>query len=130
MRKSSLLYTAFGFMIALGTLHFIADAFYFYWTFWWYDIMMHFLAGFTGGLLILWFIRPFGILKSIYFALLGILVIGITWEIFEYVYHIAQTTDYWQDTILDLIADVAGAVLACLYVSGRRPKSSLESPDI
>lgn len=117
-------------MVALGTLHFVAEAFYFYWIFWWYDIMMHLLAGLVGGLLIVWFARPDSFLKSIFFAIVCMLAIGIVWEVFEYVYHIAQTSDYWQDTTLDLIADVVGAALACFYASEQRPKSSLESPDI
>ncbi|MDP3875038.1 MAG: hypothetical protein Q8Q22_00755 [bacterium] len=131
MRKSALLYTAFGLMIILGALHFTAIEFHFYWTLWWYDLMMHTLGGFIGGLIILWFLESFDSSKPILLALISVMIVGILWEIFEYVYDVAQVADYWWDTITDLIADGVGAVLACFYaMSGQTPKSSLEFPDV
>ena len=124
MRKSSLLYTALGLIIVLAMLHFIAEAFYLYWTLWWFDIVMHLLAGFSGGLVVLWFLGPFNIFKSLIFTLICVLVVGIAWEIFEYAYDLIQAIDYWQDTMLDLIFDVVGATLAVCYASVQTPKSS------
>ncbi|MDO8729346.1 MAG: hypothetical protein Q7K26_05715 [bacterium] len=124
MRKNSLLYTAFSLIIVLGTLHFIAETFYLYWTFWWLDIMMHLLAGFSGALVVLWFLGPFNIVRLLTITLVCLFIVAIAWEIFEYVYDLTQSTNYWQDTILDLIADGIGAFLAYFYVSEQTPKSS------
>src|SRR3990167_4015099 len=112
MRKSSFLYTAFGVIVVIGALHFIAEAFYLYWTIWWLDIIVHLLAGFSGGLVIAWFFGPTSTLKSAMLILVGMLIIGIAWEVFEYV--------------LDLVADMMGAILTCiyLYIIGRTPKFS------
>lgn len=130
MRKSCLLYTALGLIVILGALHFIAEAFYFYWILWWYDIMMHMLAGFSGGLLVVWFFRPASTFKSILITVVCVMIVGIIWEVFEYVYGLTQTIDYWQDTILDLILDGTGATLACFYASEETQESSLRSQDV
>lgn len=120
MRKASLLYTALVLVVILGGLHLLAIHFYFYWTLWWFDILMHTLGGFAGTLFILWFISPVTGFRSAFIAILALLAIGVVWEIFEYVYDIAVIGNYWQDTIGDLISDVVGAILACLYaMSGR-----------
>ena len=128
MRQRPLLYTASGFMAVVAVLHIIALPFSLYWTYWWFDIVMHFLAGFSGGLFILWFFAPFSIYKSLFLTLGYLLVVGVAWEIFEFVFDItiSQPTNYWQDTIYDLINDTLGALLAYLsvYISARTPKSS------
>ncbi|OHB18083.1 MAG: hypothetical protein A2544_00615 [Candidatus Zambryskibacteria bacterium RIFOXYD2_FULL_43_10] len=126
MRKSSFLYTAFGVIVVIGALHFIAEAFYLYWTIWWLDIIVHLLAGFSGGLVIAWFFGPTSTLKSAMLILVGMLIIGIAWEVFEYILNLIQPIHYWQDTVLDLVADMMGAILTCiyLYIIGRTPKFS------
>ena len=124
MRKSSLLYTGFALMLILGVAHFIAEAFYLYWIFWWLDIAMHLLAGFSGGLVLAWFFGPMSTARLMFLILIYMLVVGIAWEIFEYIYDLAQHIDYWQDTISDVINDEIGAALSCVYAIWRIPKSS------
>jgi len=128
VRKNSLLYTAFALVVILGVLHFIAKAFYFYWTIWWFDNMIHFLAGFAGGLIALWFLFDSNIFyrrfpktfESISNALASVMVFGIAWEIFEYANDITQATEgYVPDTFHDFFFDALGAVLAGL-VGARR----------
>ncbi|MBI2673928.1 MAG: hypothetical protein HYX23_01450 [Candidatus Zambryskibacteria bacterium] len=126
MRNSSFLYTAFGIIMFVGVLHHIAEAFYLYWTIWWFDIMMHLLAGFSGGLVMAWFFGPTSTLRLVVFVLVGMLTIGIAWEVLEYALNLIQPIRYWQDTILDLIADMTGAILTCVYIYtiGQIPKFS------
>ena len=126
MRKSSFLYAAFGIIVVIGGLHFLAEAFYLYWTIWWFDIMLHLLAGFSGGVVIAWFFGPTSTLKSTMLILAGMLIIGIAWEVLEYILNFIQPIRYWPDTILDLAADMVGAILTCiyLYLIGRIPKFS------
>ena len=120
MKKYSLLYTALGLIVILAILHLIALEFYFYWTIWWYDIMMHTLAGFSGGLAVLWFLRNLKNYTAMLLAILSVLVVGIAYEVFEYIFDIMPPGIYWQDTTLDLICDGIGAIFACLYtMSGR-----------
>ena len=76
--------------------------------------------------MIAWFFGPTSTLKSSILILVGMLIIGIAWEVFEYILNLIQPIHYWQDTVLDLVADMMGAILTCiyLYIIGRTPKFS------
>ncbi|MEX2013811.1 MAG: hypothetical protein WD896_00450 [Parcubacteria group bacterium] len=124
MTKHSVLYIALALVVILGALHFFAEAFYFYWTIWWFDTMMHLLAGICGGLILVRFTWPLAPLHRAVFVLVGVLVVGISWEVFEYVFDIANAIDYWSDTLIDLVADMTGAIVAYWYVNARIPGSS------
>ena len=69
---------------------------------------------------------PTSTLKSAMLILVSMLIIGIAWEVFEYILNLIQPIHYWQDTVLDLVADMMGAILTCiyLYIIGRTPKFS------
>jgi len=121
MKKCSLLYVTFALVILLGFVHFVAESLYLYWTVWWLDNIVHALAGFTIGLFIIWFLfyssifykRSPTILEAILNALLCVMIIGIGWEVFEYINGITQSTEgYTLDIVHDLIADALGAILA------------------
>ncbi len=119
--KHKLLFLTFISVAVLATLHFIASAFYFYWTLGWFDNLMHFLGGFSIGLLSLWFYFHSGIIKklvpnqkqAILKSLFFVIVIGVGWEVFEYLNGLTQSTEsYPLDVIHDLIADSVGAIVA------------------
>jgi|SRR3989338_3963683 len=130
MKKYSLLYIAFGLLVILWILNFIALEFYFYWTVWWYDLMVHTLAGFSGGLAAFWFLRSFGTIRLFYLVITAVMIVGTSYEVFEYIYQIIPPGNYWIDTFTDLLADGVGALLACLYAMRVRiPESVSESPD-
>ena len=76
--------------------------------------------------MIAWFFGPTSTLKSAMLILVSMLIIGIAWEVFEYILNLIQPIHYWQDTVLDLVADMMGAILTCiyLYIIGRTPKFS------
>lgn len=122
MRKSYLLpFFSLGLIVVLGTLHFTAEAFYLYWTIWWFDNMVHLLAGFAGGFIIVWFLSDFisfhlkknSNLNSVLIIIGSVLVVGIVWEIFEYINNITPYAEgYIFDTTLDLFFDLLGATLA------------------
>ena len=128
-RKHSILYAALILITGIWVLHFIAGLFYLYWTYWWYDVLMHFLAGVTGGLASYWvlfhsgnlFNKPQKPLFCILSVLLCVLIAGVAWEIFEYVNGLTDSAEgYKLDTFNDLILDSAGAVLAAMIASRQR----------
>jgi VanZ family protein len=121
MKKYSLLHLSFWLMALLAGLNLVGIAFYFYWTLWWFDILMHFLAGFSGGLFAIWFVFYAGlfskraptILEAIFVSLLAIAIVGVVWEIFEYLNGITLSTQsYSLDVTYDIIADLVGAIVA------------------
>lgn len=128
-RRSSLLYIGFFLISALGLLHFSAEFFYLYWVYWWFDALMHFLAGLSGGLVTYWVLAESGVFPNLVgrrvtdymvAVFLCVMLVGIAWEIFEYVNGITQSHEsYIVDTMIDLILDGVGAILAA-YVGTRK----------
>lgn len=110
-------------MILLGVMHFVAEFFYLYWTFWWFDNVMHFLGGVTGGLIMIWFFFDSGSFHTDRFsttnrvigALLSVLFVGVLWEIFEYKFGVTgfegERPGYRLDVVFDLTFDFLGALL-------------------
>jgi len=103
-------------------MNFFAGKFYWYYTIWYFDIVMHILGGFFVGLLI------FGLLNikdisfnNIFKIIFGVLMVGIAWELFEFVFSniIAQESFNFLDTISDVFCDLAGSILAVIYFSKR-----------
>ncbi|MBC8465185.1 MAG: hypothetical protein H8D63_02350 [Parcubacteria group bacterium] len=115
-----LLWVIFG--LHLGALHFA-----WYWTYWWFDIPMHFLGGaWLGGMAIL-ALRKWAPEKTekkviVYTtAIVVALFIGGVWELFEFsldTFVIMRVNDI-ADTITDFGMDVAGALSAALLIMGK-----------
>ncbi|MDO8565003.1 MAG: hypothetical protein Q7R67_00010 [bacterium] len=123
-RKSSLLYWSLALTIVLWAFHLAANTFYFYWTYWWYDWMMHFLAGLAGGLTTYWVLLHSGlwrrksdrILLPVLVVFVCLMIVGITWEVFEYTNGITDFHEevYTLDVIHDLMMDALGAITAVI----------------
>ncbi|MEX0917204.1 MAG: hypothetical protein WDZ90_01650 [Candidatus Paceibacterota bacterium] len=102
-------------------LHLLATLFYFYWTLWWYDIMMHGLGGFFVGLSTLWFFYLSGYVQAprnsliFFYGIVSALVVGVLWEVFEYIVGATNRDEYMFDTFLDLLMDIAGGLGAYYY---------------
>jgi hypothetical protein len=106
------------FVIALlGALHFIASALSLYWTVWWYDYMMHFLAGLGGALASLWVLgnaKP----RTLVVVLGCVVLVAISWEVFEYVNDMAGSTEsYVLDTYHDILMAILGVGAAGVIAS-------------
>lgn len=123
VKKYSLLSLSLGLVVIFSLLHFSALFLHLYWTVWWFDNAMHFLGGFIGGLIVIWFLFDSGIfykrvpslLIPFLLVLLLALIVGVAWEIFEYVNGIAKSTEeYIPDTFRDIVFDVLGGAFASL----------------
>src|SRR3989344_86147 len=99
--------------LLLAVFTWITISYSLYWRIWWLDIPMHFLGGMWAVLFAAWFFarrgEPFPLLWCLGFAF----VIGIVWEIFEYVEGIIlpQYLSYTVDTVKDICMDILGAAL-------------------
>jgi len=106
--------------LLIALLQFLATRYFLYWEFWWFDIVMHFLGGLFIGVSYLWLLRfeasaqlqkRVPVLVSSFFA---VFLVGILWEIFEYVTGMYVETGYTLDTMLDLTMDIVGMMSAYL----------------
>src|SRR3989344_3927330 len=128
--KDRLLLYSFVSVIVVASVSFVANFFYLYWTVWWFDNISHFLGGLSMGLLWFWafnklfrFVAESSFKNILFIVLVLVLAVGVGWEIFEYIFDIANPTGfetYWQDTAYDLIADTFGAVSASLLIFKNR----------
>ncbi|MBP9760349.1 MAG: hypothetical protein KBD24_03195 [Candidatus Pacebacteria bacterium] len=108
----------------IAIMHTSAEAFYWYWTYRWFDIPMHYLGGVWVGLAALWiwyysgFMRKKNALptKPFIVAVGGGIVFGVAWELYEFLVWIfggaGLPMRYIPDTALDLVMDTLGVVTA------------------
>ena len=111
-------------------VNFFANKFYWYYTIWYFDMIMHFLGGFWVGLLALYlFTSPKASIlsfDSVLRILAFVLFIGVSWEIFEVLVDkvVSRYPFNILDTTSDLFFDMAGSVFAILYFLKRVIPSS------
>ncbi len=100
-------------------INFLANKFYWYYSIWYFDIIMHFLGGFWLALVAVYLFKPTNnFLQSIPRLLLFVLVLGLGWEVFEFLFnnYLAQNYfDFW-DSLSDVLFDVIGGLCAILYL--------------
>jgi hypothetical protein len=122
--KNKLLRISFGLVVLTGFLHLLGTFYDFYWDSFWFDALMHFLGGLAMGMIFLWLWYSSGLFEkslptkreamiaTVAFAML----VGIGWEVFEYVYGIANPVggNYPVDTFHDLLFDFVGGTVAGL----------------
>lgn len=106
--------------------NFLANKFHWYFSIWYFDMVMHFLGGFWLSLVFIWLFSykkvSFEVnFQSIFKILLGVLIIGIFWEIFEFYFinYIAENPFKILDTTSDLFFDLLGGISAIFYFSKR-----------
>jgi hypothetical protein len=120
----------------LAGLHIAAEYYYLYWTYWWFDVLTHFIGGLWLGIASIWLyyfsgyvrtMRP-SLRQAFATALMAGLVVGIAWEVYEYV--VWQLSgeglpgNYVSDTLSDIMMDSIGAAAGFIvyrYVVGTTP---------
>lgn len=133
MLKDKLFVSLFILISLIASLHILALELYLYWLLWWFDILVHFLAGLWVGLMSLWiyyrsgfFIEPtHSISRAFLVAAFSIAVISILWEFYEIIIGVPFEENYVQDTILDLVMDALGASIGFAYYASVHLKKEI-----
>jgi hypothetical protein len=124
MRKNAMLQALFVLIWAIALLHVAAEYYYLYWMYRWFDIPMHFLGGLWVGLAMLWVCFRSGYVpperaaryRPFVVAVVGGMLIGLVWELYEYVVWVVSgkglPLDYVPDSLLDLVMDFLGTLVA------------------
>jgi hypothetical protein len=111
-------------IILINFLHFSALESYYYWIYWWFDILMHFLGGFWVGISSIWLLfvllfvkgKPATSKNVLLFSLLSVLLVGILWEVFEFfTWNTFDEPNFFTDTSADIFFDLIGGFVASLY---------------
>ena len=93
--------------------HAVAVNGYFYWVYWWFDILMHFWGGLliALGVTTLSTFRRFDF-KPTYKLVFGVAILIVTaWEVFEWMLGVTSPQTYWLDTSVDIFLGLGGALL-------------------
>ena len=112
-------------VVIMVGVDFVARLNFWYWVYPWFDNVSHFLGGLSLGTFALYMWYGSGIFgrttpskrEAFATAFVFVLIIGLGWEVFEYVYGIAGPSigqTYAQDTFTDVFSDICGAALAGL----------------
>lgn len=115
---------AFIVLIVVAVSHGLALTFYFYWQLWWFDTVVHFLGGMVVGFGTLWALTgvahyreiSFSRVRALLLVLCSVVVVAISWELFEFHFGLFDSANYGSDTSADLLAGVLGATVAYAYV--------------
>ena len=108
----------------ISFLHSLALNNYFYWLYWWFDVLMHFLGGFWVGMTSLWIFFFSGIFKTHFLtkrnlllvASVSVIVWGVSWEVFEsVVWQTFKDPNFLFDSIIDILLDFLGGFIAYRY---------------
>lgn len=111
-------------IVFISITNFLAMKFYWYSSIWYFDMFMHFMGGFwlgLGFLALFFYKKPFRVsdfnFSFIFKIILGVLLIGIFWEIFEILVDktISHNGFNTLDTFSDLFFDLAGGLFAIFY---------------
>lgn len=113
------------FIIGLvAALHISAMNFYLYWSYAWFDYLVHFLAGVGGGLAAFACLfnqrsplKNRGPVSKFILTVSALMFWGVAWEYFEYKNGwLDHHESSWQlDVLMDLLMDFSGAVLATIF---------------
>jgi hypothetical protein len=141
------------FLIFILSLHTVATVRFWYWTYPWFDIPMHFLGGILAALTFIWLWRKYfpnfspkgaeqisslGGSENL-FALLLILsfvaLVGVLWEFAEFLFDVFISAGGYArvvqqdavDTLTDLLFDLLGGLTAAItFLIGRNKANSVE----
>ena len=125
MDRKKLLIPIVSLIVLIFVMNFLADKFYWYFSIWYFDIIMHFLGGFWLGLVAVYFFSPRNISNSSVFKILAfVLLVGLGWEVFEIWINnfVGPMSFNIVDTLLDIVLDIFGGLCAILYLWKKLPK--------
>jgi len=118
-----LLLSACALIFFIWAINSLANMFYWYSAIWWFDIPMHILGGAFLALLLgaIFFKKLISLNKKeiIITVLLGVVIVGAGWEVFEYVVqHLIKGLPLanFPDSIKDMLMDIIGGFLASFFV--------------
>ncbi|MEK7120985.1 MAG: hypothetical protein AAB840_02740 [Patescibacteria group bacterium] len=122
--KQPLFIFSFWLLVLIGLLHNLAVPLFFYWTLWWFDLLIHFLGGLWASTFLLWFLYgrrsslagSVSLFKLFLVSIAISIIIGLLWEGFELYGNIIEFPSDIGDSFSDIVADILGGLVAFFYV--------------
>jgi len=105
-------------ILVIFAANFVANELYWYYTIWYFDMIMHFIGGFWIGLLFFYiFPEKYSSKNVVALVALFVFMIGVGWEVFEVLVSntFAKNPFNILDTSSDLVFDLTGGLSATFY---------------
>lgn len=119
MRNKIFLSVSFLLSVIIVILNIYAGKYFWYWRFWWFDLVMHFTGGVTVALMLSYFSQVFGLkekIKTFSLILFSTLFIITIWEIMEFFIDANLFgKNYFFDTITDIFIALVGAIIVSVF---------------
>jgi hypothetical protein len=120
LNKREILHLSLALAILIAFLYIKTLEFSLFWTHPWIDLLLHFLGGLWLTITSLWLFFFSDLFKikinkrNIFLiAFLSVLIIGLLWEVFEYITGLSLgEANFITDTISDIVMDFVGAFAA------------------
>ncbi len=129
MKKNTILGHIALLSILFAGMHAVALKFSLYWTTDWLDLVMHLFGGFLGTLIVVYVLQKVGIsprtlprkMFLLAFVVISVFAVGVVWELWEIFVGFTDPFDKTNqiDTIIDLVMDIIGALIAFVYYDKR-----------
>lgn len=105
--------------LLLGALNLIAIELSWYWTLPWFDLFIHALGGFLLFGTALWLYGRKGVMPAPTTIFFLIFLVALLWEAFEWGSGVTslEAPGFFFDTVTDIVAVAAGAVLGRTFIS-------------
>lgn len=123
MNRNKLLKHLVFLMFFIFVMNIFALKFYWYFSIWYFDIIMHSLSGFWVGVFFLYVFERRKLVAPdtnlFTKVILATFIIGIIWEVYEfYIFqHIGMMPFDIFDTLSDIFFDLLGVLMSILYFS-------------
>ena len=136
MISKKLFIWSFWTLVVTEILDLFSRKFYLYWTVWWADITVHFFGGMSVAFAVIWLyslsddLKNWSTTKLLRTILVGVIFIGIVWEVYELHFDITSLSDginYLTDTSSDLIMDTVGGIVGFFLSQNILKKQPLEA---
>lgn len=106
----------------VAALHMIGSQLYLYWMFWWYDMVVHFLASIWIALSATWIAAQFRAKRVALWVFVSVALVSLGWESFEYMIGAVDLADgdvFVTDTVLDLVVNMIGGLFGWYVGRGK-----------
>lgn len=126
MKNKLFLLILFLLVSLLAFLNFYAGQYFWYWKFWWFDLIMHFSGGVSIALLVFYLHKIFELKEKININSLIFFItitIAILWEIMEF---LIDANLFGGNYFFDTLTDVFIALIGALIVSSLSNKIKIE----
>ena len=98
-----------GLLAAVSSFDIYANMHFWYWRYPLIDVPVHFTAGIWVALFAVWLLRLAGrSMPGLLVLFTIVMAVGIGWEVYEYIFHLAYGIFYVYDTAKDLLMDALG----------------------